>query len=95
MDFVTEKLQQTLQQLIATGYELPIRFALISTNGVILAGQFQLSATRDAVETNFITEHDPRREGMLLPINIMFADSRGSATRVCIESQASEATSIQ
>ncbi len=35
MDLVTEKLQHALETLIATGFELPIRFALISTNGAI------------------------------------------------------------
>jgi len=95
VDLVTDKLQLALETLIATGFELPIRFALISTNGVILAGHFELAPNGETVDTRFVAEHYPQNDGMALPINIMFADRRGAATRVCIESQASKAASIQ
>ncbi len=95
MDLVTEKLQHALETLIATGFELPIRFALISMNGVILAGHFELAPNGDAVDTRFVAEHFPHHDGMALPIHIMFADNRGAATRVCIEGHASKAASIQ
>jgi len=95
VDFITEKLRQVLETLISTGFELPIRFALISTNGVILAGHFEFSANGAAVDTRFVAEHFPQDNGMSLPINIMFTDNRGEATRVCIESRPGRESPVQ
>ncbi len=95
MDFLTARLRQVLENLISMGFELPIHFALISTNGVILAGNFELSGNGNVVDTQFVAEHYPHEEGMVLPIHVMFADSRGEATRVCIESQPEPVAPIQ
>jgi len=95
VDFITEKLRQVLETLISTGYEMPIRFALISVNGVILAGHFELSGNGAAVDTRFVAEHFPNETGMCLPINIMFTDSRGEATRVHIGSYPEKTSHVQ
>jgi hypothetical protein len=92
-DFLTHQLTAVLEQLLGSGFELPIHFAMISTNGSVMAGTF--TTGEEGLDCRIVAQHlaDPR--GFEVPINIMFTDIRGEAARVCIEKQEQERFTIQ
>jgi hypothetical protein len=74
-----------LEALIAQGYQLPIHCAVLGANGSLIAVLFQQVAGEDAL-TSICTGHHFLDEGFVLPVNMLFVDSRGQATRVLVES---------
>jgi len=62
---------------------LPIRFAIVSSNGVVVAGE-HIDGDDGYLETTFLVEYFPEGTQLMdTPINIMFTDSTGNkAARV-------------
>ncbi|MGB8298980.1 MAG: hypothetical protein WCG85_26415 [Polyangia bacterium] len=74
-----------LEALLAQGYQLPIHCAVLGANGSLIAVLFQKIVGDDGL-SSVCTGHHFLDEGFVLPVNMLFVDSRGEATRVLVES---------
>jgi hypothetical protein len=83
LEGLTQSLGNAVGEMLAHGFQLPLRFALIAGNGCMMIGVYEPSADADRLEGNVIGTFVPEgEEGFRPPMNIMFVDPRGEATRV-------------
>ena len=80
-----QSLARIIETLLERGYVPPIHCAVLGVNGSLVAALFQRVAGEDRFSTTCTAQYF-LDEGFLLPINILFVDSRGEAMRVLIES---------
>ena len=84
MDEFTETLAEIARELIARGFEPPLWLAIISLNGCTLTYRYDADHSTGGFSPTLLAEN-LSEDVMRLPINIMFVDSRGEATRVVID----------
>jgi hypothetical protein len=75
---------QSIKELLASGFELPIHFAAVGTNGAVVAGTYRAAAHRRSFECQ-ITMQTPEPEGLTAPVNVMYVDRRGKAALVVLK----------
>ena len=79
----TESFAKILQLLLERGFELPIHCAVIGVNGSLFAALFRRAAGENRLSTTCTAQHFVD-DGFVLPINMLFVDARGEATRVLV-----------
>lgn len=82
MDEMVEQLRNLLVTLIEGGSQLPITMTAVGSNGSLLHIRYS-AGSEDDLHAEVLAEH---YEGdmMRLPINIMFIDAAGEASRAVI-----------
>jgi hypothetical protein len=84
---MAKEIRVALEKLLDEGWELPIHFAMISVNGCIMAGSYEMQ-NDDTILPKVVTHHAPQ-PGFILPVNLMFVDSKtGEAVRMIFERDA-------
>lgn len=73
-----------LEQLLATGFQLPISFAAISSNESFMCGTYRTNPEAGGLSCEIPVMHSPE-EMTRLPINLLFVDSTGEAARVVFQ----------
>jgi hypothetical protein len=73
----------SVRQLLRKGFEMPIHFAAVGTNGSVVAGTFRFSRSRDDFDCQ-ITIQPSVVESLTAPINIMYVDRKGEAALVVL-----------
>jgi hypothetical protein len=68
----------SVRQLLRKGFEMPIHFAAVGTNGTVVAGTFNFSRNRDDFDCR-ITIQPFSEEGLTAPVNIMYVDRKGES----------------
>jgi hypothetical protein len=78
--------RDSIQQLLDHGFEMPIHFAAVGTNGSVVAGTYSPSG-RNGV--GFDCQITVRFEGQNLtsPVNIMYVDRRGESALIVLRQQ--------
>jgi hypothetical protein len=79
----------SIRQLLDSGFEMPIHFAAVGTNGAVVAGTYRVASRGRSFECQ-ITVETKRPEGLTAPINVMYVDCRGEAAVVVLRPSASE-----
>ena len=76
----------SIQQLLDQGFEMPIHFAAVGTNGSVVAGTYRASAPGGV---GFDCQITVRTEGQNLtsPIDIMYVDRRGESALIVLRHQ--------
>ena len=80
----------SVQQLLDTGFEMPIHFAAVGTNGSVFAGTYQISPDGGSFDFQ-ITVESSKPEGLTAPVNIMYVDCNGEAALVVLRPSEDEA----
>jgi hypothetical protein len=73
----------SVEQLLHKGFEMPIHFAAVGTNGSVVAGTFSSSLSGDDFDCQ-ITIQPAAAEGLTAPVNIMYVDRKGEAALVVL-----------
>ena len=73
----------SIQKLIEGGFEMPIHFAAVGTNGAIVAGTYTPSKNGQGFECQ-ITVQALKQEGLTAPVNILYVDRRGESAVVVL-----------
>ena len=73
----------SVQELLDRGFEMPIHFAAVGTNGSVVAGTFQFSPDNQALDCQ-ITVQKSKPEGLTAPVNIMYVDRKGESALVVL-----------
>lgn len=68
----------SVQRLIAQGFQMPIHFVAVGTNGAVVAGTFEASVYGQDPDCH-ITVPMSNPDGLAGPINIMYVDSKGES----------------
>lgn len=75
--------RDSIQQLLDHGFEMPIHFAAVGTNGSVVAGTYRRSrrngARFDCQITVRTEDHD-----LTSPVNIMYVDRRGKSALIVL-----------
>ncbi len=81
-----EAIEEALQELLESGFELPLYIIAISANGSMVFAEYAKGSARagEGMEIDALSSRD-RPEGYVLPINIIFVDSKGEAARLFIQ----------
>jgi hypothetical protein len=74
---------KSIEHLLASGFELPIHFAAVGTNGAVVAGTFCAAAHGRLFDCR-ITMQTMEPEGLTAPVNVMYVDRRGEAALVVV-----------
>ena len=90
---LTARLAECLTHILEVGFQAPLYFAAIGINGAAVTGRYR-QVSDGSLDCDILTDHMPDGQ-MLLPINIMFTDSRGEASRVVIAQHQSDAASVK
>ncbi len=80
-----EALAGILDELLERGFQLPIHCAVMGVNGSLMAALFNKLPDEERLSTTCTAQYFVD-EGFTLPINMLFVDARGEATRVVVES---------
>ena len=73
----------SVQQLLDRGFEMPIHFVAVGTNGSVVGGTYhRTSNDRDLVCEITIQSTNPN--GLTAPVNIMYVDRRGESAVVVL-----------
>jgi hypothetical protein len=72
-----------VRQLLHRGFEMPIHFAAMGTNGSVVAGTFRFSRRGDDFDCQ-ITTQPYTMEDLTAPVNIMYVDRKGEAALVVV-----------
>jgi hypothetical protein len=73
----------SIRQLLESGFEMPIHFAAVGTNGAVLAGTYRAVAHGRSFECQ-ITVQTMKPEGLTAPVNVMYVDRRGEAALIVL-----------
>jgi len=73
----------SLRQLLDTGFQMPIHFAAVGTNGSVVAGTYRRASRGKGFDCR-ITAQNLSPEGLTAPVNIMYVDRRGEAALVVL-----------
>jgi hypothetical protein len=68
----------SIKQLVDRGFEMPIHFAAVGTNGSVVAGTYR-SLSGGPEFCCQITAQTLDMEGLTAPVNIMYVDSKGES----------------
>jgi hypothetical protein len=79
----------SIRQLLDSGFEMPIHFAAVGTNGAVVAGTYR-AASHGRSFTCQITVETTCPEGLTAPVNVMYVDCRGVAALVVLRPSPSE-----
>jgi hypothetical protein len=89
MDSFTDKmakgLGEVLDTLLEKGFEPPLYWALIASNGAMLTGCYEPCAEGESLQAKLLFEHYPDRlhpRFMRMPFNMMFVDGTGRVSRL-------------
>lgn len=74
---------ESIQKLLDGGFEMPIHFAAVGTNGAVVAGTYKPSLHGHGFECR-ITVQATEQEGLTAPVNIMYVDRRGESALVIL-----------
>ena len=83
MDSVVYDSTASIQQLLDRGFELPIHFAAVGTNGSVVAGTFSHSGAERRLNCQ-ITVRRMKRDGLAGPVNILYVDRKGESAVVTL-----------
>jgi hypothetical protein len=78
-----EQIANVLGTLLARGFEAPLMWCAIASNGSIMAGRY-VSTTTNGLKAELLASHI-EGDGLSVPINFMFTDSRGEAARIVFD----------
>ena len=73
----------SIRQLLDSGFEMPIHFAAVGTNGAVVAGTYRASPHGRSFECQ-ITVQTMKPEGLTAPVNVMYVDRRGEAALIVL-----------
>jgi hypothetical protein len=73
----------SIRQLLDSGFEMPIHFAAVGTNGAVVAGTYQPANHGGSFQCQ-ITVQTTKPEGLTAPVNVMYVDRRGEAALVVL-----------
>ena len=73
----------SVKQLLDRGFEMPIHFAALGTNGAAVTGTYRFLSDRSGLECE-ITAQTPDPEGMTAPVNIIYVDSKGECAHLVL-----------
>jgi hypothetical protein len=73
----------SIRQLLDSGFEMPIHFAAVGTNGAVVAGTHRAAHHGRLFECQ-ITVQTMKPEGLTAPVNVMYVDRRGEAALVVL-----------
>jgi hypothetical protein len=73
----------SIEKLLDQGFEMPIHFAAVGTNGAAVTGTYRFSSNSCELDCQ-IRSQTPEPEGMTAPVNIMFVDSNGQSALVVL-----------
>jgi hypothetical protein len=73
----------SVQELLAKGFEMPIHFAAVGTNGAVVAGTFRLLPGSRELNCQ-ITVEMSKPEGLTGPVSIMYVDRKGESALVVL-----------
>jgi hypothetical protein len=73
----------SVQQLLDRGFEMPIHFAAMGTNGTVVAGTYTPSVAGRGFSCK-ITIPASNPDGLTEPVNIMYVDRRGESAVVVV-----------
>jgi hypothetical protein len=73
----------SIRQLLDSGFEMPIHFAAVGTNGAVVAGTYQPATHGRSLQCQ-ITVQTTNPEGLTAPVNVMYVDRRGEAALVVL-----------
>jgi hypothetical protein len=79
----------SIRQLLDSGFEMPIHFAAVGTNGAVVAGTYRETDHGRSFECQ-ITVQTMKPEGLTAPVNVMYVDRRGEAALVVLRHSQSE-----
>ena len=72
----------SIQQLLERGFEMPIHFAAVGTNGLVVAGTYLASARGGGFDCRITVQTEGK--GLTSPVNIMYVDRRGESALVVL-----------
>jgi hypothetical protein len=81
-------LARIIETLLERGYVPPIHCAVLGVNGSLIAALFHKVEGEDRFSSTCTAQYF-LDEGFVLPINMLFVDSRGEAMRVLVETDGS------
>ena len=73
----------SIRQLLSKGFEMPIHFAAVGSNGSICGGTFRFASAEQELDCA-ITVQSSSPEGLTAPVNIMYVDCKGEAALVVL-----------
>ena len=82
MDTVVYDSTDSIQQLIEHGFEMPIHFAAVGTNGSVVTGTYRQSRPSAAFDCQITARTEDK--DLTPPINIMYVDSRGESALIVV-----------
>src|SRR5262245_8837637 len=83
MDSMIYNSAESIQKLLDGGFEMPIHFAAVGTNGAVVAGTYRPSPYGQGFECQ-ITVQEMKQDGLTAPVNIMYVDRRGESALVVL-----------
>lgn len=82
MDSVIYDSRDSIQQLLNKGFEMPIHFAAVGTNGSVVAGTYRRPARGRGFDCQITVQ--TRGQSLTSPVNIMYVDRRGESALVVL-----------
>jgi hypothetical protein len=73
----------SIRQLLNSGFEMPIHFAAVGTNGAVVAGTHRAAPHGGSFECR-ITVRTMKQEGLTAPVNVTYVDRRGKAALIVL-----------
>ena len=73
--------EESIRELLAMGFEMPVHFVAMGTDGSIFAGTVH-SQAGNGFDCRITIPPNPR--GLAAPVNIMYVDCRGEAALVVL-----------
>ena len=82
MDSLAYDSTASVRRLLDSGFELPIHFAAVGTNGSVVAGTFSRVGQGHELDCSITVETGD--QGLTAPINIMYVDRKGLSALVVV-----------
>ena len=73
----------SVQQLLDRGFQMPIHFAAVGTNGSLIAGTYRALSGGHGFDC-LITVENYNPDGLTAPVNIMYVDREGEAALIVL-----------
>ena len=73
-----------MTELLDQGFQMPIHFAAVGTNGSIVAGTYRPLSHSGGFDCAITVETS---DGLTAPLNVMFIDSQGKSAIVVLQQQ--------
>lgn len=75
--------RESVLQLLEHGFQMPIHFAAIGTNGSVVAGTYS-SSGRDGAGLDCHITVRTKGQNLTSPVNIMYVDRRGESALIVL-----------